>query len=123
MTTPFGSFLTTADASIFSTFGQSATYNDPDGGAAAAVTVVLGDVAAATETDDLGRRLYQTGVCHVSLTDIAAPDAAVGGTLTVDTAVWTISRVIDHDETAAQYEIWRDDDNRRHRETQYRRTV
>lgn len=121
--TTFGGYLLTADESVFSLYGQSATYNDPDGGAPAAVTAVLGDVSVETETDDVGRRAFFTAECLVALTDIATPEDAINGTITIDGNVWNISKVIGEDETAGTYEIWREDDNRRHSENQYRRTV
>ncbi len=121
--TNFGGYLTTADESIFATFGQTATYNDPDGGAVESITVVLGDISAETETDDVGRRAYFSAECLISLSDIATPDDAISGTLTVNSDTWNIAKVLEEDENSANYEIWRDAENRRHSEQQYRRTV
>ena len=121
--TTFGGYLSTADDEVFLVFGQSATYNDPDGGDATSITVVLGDISAETETDDVGRRAYFSTECLITLTDIATPDNAISGTITVGSDTWNIAKVLEEDENAANYEIWRDDDNRRHSEQQYRRTV
>ena len=121
--TTFGGYLTTADESVFSLYGQTVTYNGPDGGAGTSVTVVLGDIATETQTDEIGQRQFITTEGLITLADIATPDDAVNGTLVVGSDTWTISKVLDEDENSANYELWREEDNRRHSEQQKRRTV
>jgi len=118
--TTFGDYVSTSDALVFTLYGQSATYT-PKGGDGQAVTAVLGDEVVETETDDIGRRYLYTTDALITLADIATPVDAIGGTLTVGSDVWTISRVISQDENATTFEIWTESDQRRHGEEQYRR--